>query len=150
VRKGLASVRWPGRLQVLQERPWLVLDGAHNGDSAVRLAEALVECFPASRRHLVLGTSVGKDVPRMLDALLPVCSTVTVTRSHHERSASLENLSRALAERGVVARTVPEVHSAIASALSLAAEDELVVVTGSLFVVGEALERFGPDAGATV
>jgi dihydrofolate synthase/folylpolyglutamate synthase len=140
-------VRWSGRLQVLQERPWLVADGAHNGDSAARLAEALVDCFPGMGRHLVLGTSVGKDVPRMLDALLRLCRTVTVTRSRHERSASLENLGRALAERGVTARTVPVVHEAIASALAAADPDEMVFVTGSLFVVGEALETYGPADG---
>jgi dihydrofolate synthase/folylpolyglutamate synthase len=137
---GLAGVRWPGRLQMIQERPWLVVDGAHNGDSAQRLVEALAECFEASRRHLVFGTSAGKDVTRMLDALLPVVSTVTVTRSHHERSVPLDTLKRSLAERGVEATIVPEVREAVSRALAQAAPDDLVIVTGSLFVVGEVLE----------
>jgi dihydrofolate synthase/folylpolyglutamate synthase len=140
---GLAEVRWPGRLQVVRERPWLVVDGAHNGDSAVRLAEALADCFHAGRRHLVFGTSAGKDVSRMLDALLPVVSTVTLARSHHERSASLDALTQTLAERGVTAVTVPEVREAVDRALAQAAPDDLVIVTGSLFVVGEVLEAYG-------
>ena len=114
---GLAAVRWPGRLQVLRERPWLVVDGAHNGDSAARLAEALGECFAAGRRHLVFGTSVGKDVARMLDALLPLVSTVTLTRSHHERSVPLPDLANALATRGAEAIIVPKVREAIERAL---------------------------------
>jgi dihydrofolate synthase/folylpolyglutamate synthase len=145
IRQGLGEVRWPGRLQVLRERPWLVLDGAHNGDSAQRLAEALGECFEAGRRHLVLGTSVGKDVDRMLDALLPVVSTVTLTRSHHERSIALDRLTQALEARGVPTTTVPEVREAVGQALAQAGSDDLVIVTGSLFVVGEALEAYGPD-----
>jgi dihydrofolate synthase/folylpolyglutamate synthase len=140
VRSGVAQVRWPGRLQVVQERPWLVVDGAHNGDSAVRLAEALGDCFEAGRRHLVFGTSVGKDVPRMLDALLPLVSTVTLTRSHHERSVPLDVLAASLAERGVEAITVPEVREAVAHALAQADSSDLVIVTGSIFVVGEVLE----------
>ena len=145
IRAGLATVRWPGRLQVLRKRPWLVVDGAHNGDSAQRLAQALGECFEPGRRHLVFGTSVGKDVSRMLDALLPVASTVTLTRSHHERSVPLDRLTEAVAERGVAATIVPEVHEAIEHALTQAGPGELVIVTGSLFVVGEALEVYGPE-----
>jgi dihydrofolate synthase/folylpolyglutamate synthase len=147
VRLGLDAVRWPGRLQVVRERPWLVIDGAHNGDSAVRLAEALADCFDAGRYHLVFGTSGGKDVARMMDALLPVVSTVTLTRSHHERSASLDGLARSLTERGAAPMTIPEVREAVETALRQAAPDDLVIVTGSLFVVGEVLEAYGSDAG---
>jgi dihydrofolate synthase / folylpolyglutamate synthase len=147
VRAGIADVDWPGRLQVIRERPWLVLDGAHNGDSAARLAEALGDCFGDRRRHLVFGTSVGKDVTRMMDALLPAVSTVTLTRSHHERSVSLDVLAQALAARGVTATTVPEVSEAVAQALVRAGADDVVIVTGSLFVVGEVLEGYGAAAG---
>jgi dihydrofolate synthase/folylpolyglutamate synthase len=146
VRKGLAGVRWAGRLQVVRERPWLVIDGAHNGDSAVRLAEALADCFDASRYHLVFGTSGGKDVARMMDALLPISASVTLTRSHHERSASLEVLARSLTERGAAPVTIPEVREAVEVALRGAEADDLVIVTGSLFVVGEVLETYGNDA----
>ncbi|MCC7372082.1 MAG: bifunctional folylpolyglutamate synthase/dihydrofolate synthase [Chloroflexi bacterium] len=141
VRSGLASVRWPGRLQVLRSSPWLVLDGAHNGDSARRLAEAVSECFPSERRRLVFGTSVGKDVTRMLDALLPIMDGVTLTRSHHERSVPLDELARIVAARGVEARIIPEVRDAIGETLAEAGPRDLVLVTGSLFVVGEALEE---------
>jgi dihydrofolate synthase/folylpolyglutamate synthase len=145
IRAGLATVRWPGRLQVLRKHPWLVVDGAHNGDSAQRLAEALEECFESRRRHLVFGTSVGKDVTRMFDALLPLAATVTLTRSHHERSVPLDRLTEAIAVRGVATATVPEVREAIGHALAQADPGDLVIVTGSLFVVGEALEAYGPE-----
>jgi dihydrofolate synthase/folylpolyglutamate synthase len=93
----------------------------------------------------VFGTSVGKDVSRMLDALLPIASTVTLTRSHHERSVPLDQLSRAMEARGVTATVIPEVREAVASALAQADPTDLVIVTGSLFVVGEVLEAHGPD-----
>ena len=145
IRAGLADVRWPGRLQVLRERPWLVVDGAHNGASAVRLAEALGECFPPGRRHLVFGTTMGKDVSRMLDALLPISATATLTRSHHERSEPLDQFGQAVEARGVTATIVPEVREAIGHALAQAGPGDVIIVTGSLFVVGEALEAYGPD-----
>lgn len=148
VRTGLASVRWPGRFQVIRERPWLIVDGAHNGDSAGRLVEALDDCFPDTRRHLVFGTSVGKDLPRMLDALLPAAASVRVTRSRHERSVGLDELASAIRGRGMAARATPDVPSAVDAALAEAAPDDLVVVTGSLFVVGEALAAFARQGSA--
>jgi len=128
---------------VLQEQPILVVDGAHNGDSAVRLAEAITECFNSRRCHLVFGTSVGKDQKRMFDALLPIAATVTLTRSRHERSAPLESLAATLAERGTEALIEADVQRAVERVLDRAAPDDLVLVTGSLFVVGEVLETFG-------
>jgi dihydrofolate synthase/folylpolyglutamate synthase len=145
VRHGLANVSWPGRLQLLQVRPTLIVDGAHNGDSAARLAEAVVEAFGERRRHLVFGTSVGKDLRRMFDALLPIASTLTLTRSHHERSVPLPDLAVTLAARGVETLIEPEVRDAVERALAEAAPDDLVIVTGSLFVVGEVLEAYGVD-----
>jgi len=130
---------------VLREQPTLVIDGAHNGDSAVRLAEAVVEAFGERRRHLVFGTSVGKDLRRMFDALLPIASAVTLTRSHHERSVPLPNLAETLAARGVETLIEPEVRDAVTRALAEATPDDLILVTGSLFVVGEVLEAFGTD-----
>ena len=70
---------------------------------------------------------------------------MTLTRSHHERSVPLDQLSQAFEARGVAARTVPEVREAIGYALAQAEPDDLVIVTGSLFVVGEVLEAFGRD-----
>ena len=84
----------------------------------------------------------------MLDALLPIADTVTLTRSHHERSVPLDDLATMLTARGVPTLVVPEVREAIAGALARATAEELVLVTGSLFVVGEALEAFGEGAPA--
>ena len=84
----------------------------------------------------------------MLDALLPISTRVTLTRSHHERSVPLDELAQALAARGVVASIVPEVGEAITGALAQARADDLILVTGSLFVVGEALEAMGDGESA--
>jgi dihydrofolate synthase/folylpolyglutamate synthase len=94
----------------------------------------------------VFGTSAGKDVPRMLDALVPVAADVTLTRSHHERSVPLDDLAATLEARGVQPASIPDVRDAITSALHRSGPDDLVLVTGSLFVVGEALEAFGSGA----
>ena len=71
--------------------------------------------------------------------------TVTLTRSHHDRSASLDQLTQAVEARGITASIVPEVRDAVVQALDRATPEDLVIVTGSLFVVGEALEAYDPE-----
>lgn len=143
IRRGLAEVQWPGRLQILRERPLVVVDGAHNGDSAARLAEALRECFEYRRLHLVLGLSQGKDAAGILDALLPRADRLSVTRSRHERAYPADRLADLIRARGKPARVEPDVAQALRHSVAEADHEDLVCVTGSLFLVAEAIEAAG-------
>lgn len=137
---GVAGARWPGRLEVAGQAPLLVLDGAHNGDSAHKLAAALRAAFRYERLRLVLGTLRDKDLDAILAALLPHASTLILTRSRHPRAHT--DLDRVAA----VARPhlhgdlhlVPDVAAALDQARALASPDDLICVTGSLSVVGDA------------
>jgi len=143
VEQGLASVQWPGRLEILSRQPLVVVDGAHNGDSAHKLADALRESFIYRRLILILGTSTDKDVPGIIAALAPVASVVIATRSRHARAADPERLAaeaRKLCSRVEVAHDLP---TALGVATALAAPSDLVCVTGSLFTVADAREQFG-------
>jgi dihydrofolate synthase/folylpolyglutamate synthase len=138
---GLAKVDWPGRLQVLQREPLLVLDGAHNAFSAEVLGRALEQNFAFDRLLVVLGLSLGKDAQGVVDALGWRADRLYVTRSHHERSADPGALA-ALAHQRVADLRITvrdDVGSAVEDALREARPNDLVLVTGSLFVVGEAL-----------
>lgn len=141
IQAGLAGVEWPGRLQMLQKRPLLVLDGAHNAASADVLRSAIEKNFRYDRLHLVLGLSDGKDAHGVLEALAPGAHQVYLTRAHHERSAQprdLQPLVREVAPR--VAVTIhAELVEAVEAALAAARARDLVLVTGSLFLVGETL-----------
>jgi dihydrofolate synthase/folylpolyglutamate synthase len=141
VQAGLANVDWPGRLQVLSERPLLAIDGAHNAASAAVLRLAIDKYLTFERLYLVLGLSAGKDTHGVLEALAPRAQGVYLTRSHHERSAppgELAPLVREIAPRAEVA-IHDELASAVEAALAAARGGDLVLVTGSLFLVGETL-----------
>jgi dihydrofolate synthase / folylpolyglutamate synthase len=141
MRSGLERVDWPGRLQVLSQRPLIVLDGAHNAASAEVVRHALDTVFNFDRLLLVLGLSEGKDALGVLQSLAPGASQVLLTRSRHERSAppsTLEPLARSLAP-GAHISTHSDVASALDTALASAGPHDLVLVTGSLFLVGEGL-----------
>ena len=95
--RGFATLKWPARVEVLGHRPLLVIDGAHNGASAVALADSLRACFPPTRRTLVFGTSRDKDIRGQLQALLPMFDEVIATRFlENPRSLSPETIASAV------------------------------------------------------
>ena len=143
VREGLRTIDWPGRLQVLSDRPLVVVDGAHNAASAEAVWRALQRDFDFDyeRLILVLGLSEGKDARGVVGALAPHASKIYLTRSKHERAAlpmALEPLVRSVAPRAEVAIR-EDASSAFEAATAAAGRDDMVLVTGSLFLVGEAL-----------
>ncbi len=142
IASGLQTVEWPGRLQVLARQPLVVLDGAHNAASAEVVRHALETDFSFQRLLLVVGLSAGKDAHGVLGTLAPRAERIYLTRSAHERSAppaELEPLVRAAAPRAV-SESFVDARAALDRALADARPDDLLLITGSLFLVGEALE----------
>lgn len=146
---GLGKVQWPGRMQVLRERPRVVVDGAHNGDSARCLAQALRESCAFERLVLVLGMTDGKDVAALAGELAPMADTIITTRSSHSRALEPAALHNQLAALGYPAQLAPDPEAALALALRQAEPNDLVCVTGSLFLVGEVLELVAAAAPAS-
>lgn len=141
---GLASTRWPGRVEIVRHAPLTVVDGAHNADSAEQLRRALAENFPGRPLTLILGTSLDKDLPGIARALVPVASHVILTLSSHPRSASLDQLRAALPTPIPPVETLPDLRAALDRATSLTPPDGLICVTGSLFLVADARELLLP------
>jgi len=141
LQSALKSVEWPGRLQILSRQPLVVLDGAHNAASAEVLGQAIDAAFQFQRLLLVIGLTEGKDAPGVLGPLVPRADAIYLTRSHHERSADPVPLGRTVSTTGhAMVHTFSDATSAFESALAAAKPNDLVLITGSLFLVGEALE----------
>ncbi len=143
VKLGLKGVRWPGRAEVLRRKPTVVVDGAHNGESAEFLGRTLKEEFRYDRLFLILGTSADKDIPALVAPLAPLADFVGVTRSRHPRAAPPEPLARELANFGRVAEIFPDVGAALGEFLGRAGPEDLICVTGSLYLVAEGREFLG-------
>jgi dihydrofolate synthase/folylpolyglutamate synthase len=138
---GLRTVRWPGRFEILSRQPFLVLDGAHNVESARRLMETVREYLPGRRVILVFGVSSDKDVPGMLREL--VSSGVEIghvlsTQAAHPRAEDIESVMEMLQQYNIPAEPAPSVGHALSRAFRLALPEDVILVTGSLFVVAEA------------
>ncbi|MFC2022790.1 bifunctional folylpolyglutamate synthase/dihydrofolate synthase [Chloroflexota bacterium] len=139
---GLKQVRWPGRLQVLRRRPWLVVDGAHNADSARRLTESLERYFDFYRLVLIVGTSVDKDITGMIKELASPPGMVIATRSRHPRAVPPDRLVVEFSKWGITPLVTEDIAAAMELALALATEADLICATGSLFVVAEVMEHW--------
>jgi dihydrofolate synthase/folylpolyglutamate synthase len=136
VRAGLYNTRWPGRCEVIARRPCVVLDGAQNVASCRALKEAVREKFQYEKLILVLGISNDKDIPGICRELSEMTDEVVLTRSANPRAASPEELAKYFPDKLVqISRDVREAKELAARRASA---KDLILVTGSLFVVGEA------------
>jgi dihydrofolate synthase/folylpolyglutamate synthase len=144
VREGLGTVQWPGRLEVVGQRPWLVLDGAHNVDAARVLRQALEAEFPFRHLLLVMGFSQGHDVAAFAEQIAPRADRVFVTASRHPRAASPQTVAETVSQSTTApVHVVPGVAEALDRAREKAAAEDLICVCGSLFVVAQAREACG-------
>lgn len=148
LRDGLSEARSVGRLQVLDRRPTLVADVAHNPDAASALFGALGEVFTCDRVIVVLGIMADKDARGFLAEMRGRADLVVATRASTPRAADPEDLKSVADELGIACRVVETPGAAIAEALSEASERDLVLITGSHYTVGDALEALGVGLAA--
>ncbi len=165
IREGLRQVCWPGRLEILGREPFVVVDCAHNADSAGKLKAALEELFVYRHLILIFGASADKDIEGMMRELFPLAQQVIITQARHPRAAD-PGVLREKAWRRTSRALMPEdfgeplvlwprdkglsravmVSDSVDGALSLALEkagpQDLICVTGSVFVVAEAREAW--------
>ena len=137
IARGIATVRWPGRLERVHERPSVYLDGTHNPAGARELLAFWEEHFQGKRILLVYGAMRDKAVDEITGLLFPRAATVIVTQPRQARAISadaLSSMTRHLAKRMEV---VAEPEEALERALELAARDDAVFATGSLYLVGD-------------
>jgi dihydrofolate synthase/folylpolyglutamate synthase len=142
IQEGFAHASWAGRFEILQRQPPVVVDSAHNRDSAIKLRQALEDYFPGKRVILVFGASEDKDIAGMFDELLPLASRLIVTRSFHPRAADPQQLVDEAARRNHSVSVVPAIEDALVEGLRLLDESSLLLVTGSIFIAAGARESW--------
>ena len=141
VKEGLRSVNWPGRLEVISKEPLVVVDGAHNVYSMKLLSSAVREYFVFDNIVIVIGMAIDKDLPNMVNELVSLSPKVVATQSRHPRAEIAENVGRMFSEKGLDVEVVEEVGKAVNRGLSIAGNNDLVLATGSLYVVSEVREE---------
>jgi dihydrofolate synthase/folylpolyglutamate synthase len=143
IRTGLETVNWPGRLQSITRGSgqYILLDGAHNVAGAKALLSALEKNFTAARRTLILGVLQDKDWRHICETLAPMAERIFTVPVASERTADARELAAACCAANPAAEIAA--CDSLRRALDQVANDRFVVVTGSLYLVGEALELLG-------
>jgi dihydrofolate synthase/folylpolyglutamate synthase len=139
--QGMKEVDWEGRLQIINRHPLVVVDGAHNQDSARKLQQALKQYFKFEKALLIIGMSSDKDLAGIAAELAPAFRKVIVTRADHPRAMATAPIVAEFKRHGLEASQTDDVHQALQLALSLAGKDDIICVTGSLFVAAGAIEE---------
>lgn len=135
IKSGLVKTIWPGRCEVIARNPAVVLDGAQNVASAQVLSKAIKDNFKYKKLILVLGISDDKDIKGMCDELYNLADIVIVTQANNPRAAKPETITRQFNSNEI--KITHSIKEAKKLAYKLAGKKDLILVTGSLFVVGE-------------
>jgi dihydrofolate synthase / folylpolyglutamate synthase len=137
IRSGLQNVTWPGRMEVMLTDPTVVIDGAHNGEGIGVLIHELRELRGGRRIRLLFAVMEDKDWRLMVNALAEVVDEIVLTRvSQLERSADPVQLQQEVAGK-LQSQVIPDPRLAVESLVKSAASNELIVITGSLYLLGE-------------
>jgi len=151
IERGIRETRWPGRFQVIPARacspglilPELILDVAHNPAGAWALRSALSESYDDRPLVFVFGAMRDKAISEMTEILFPLATRVIATRPENPRAASAEEIREAASRTGTEVETIANVKAALETALAGATGRAVVVVTGSIYLVGEAMRLLG-------
>ncbi|HIJ86851.1 MAG TPA: bifunctional folylpolyglutamate synthase/dihydrofolate synthase [Desulfuromonadales bacterium] len=134
--KGIARAEWPGRMELIAGTPRLLLDGAHNPAGGAALAEALKD-YSYARLLMVTGVCEDKDVEQIYAPLLPLVESIYTVTPAIDRSMKDVVLSRFFRTQGVESEPCGTAVAGVSRARGLASANDLILVCGSLFVVGE-------------
>jgi dihydrofolate synthase / folylpolyglutamate synthase len=145
VREGLAQVRWPARMELVQQHPKILLDSAHNPMGMRRLAHNLQEIYQYRQLILIFGVLADKDYRAMLRIILPLSGRIILTRPRSDRALPPENMEPLPELRGKMVSVIPDIGEALDLARSMAGPDDIIVGAGSIYFVGELLKIIRPE-----
>ena len=140
ITKGFEAVKWPGRFEIIQHEPLVIVDSAHNQDSALRLRLAMDDYLNGKPIILLFGASEDKDVQGMFTYLLPRVQSVVATRSEHPRAMDPNILVELAHQFGKHAVFTDNIETGLSEALRLAGKEKVVMIAGSIFIAAAARE----------
>ena len=141
IRKGLETVKWPGRFELLRHAPAFVLDGSHNAHGMRATVQSLRDRFPGEKFVFLLSIMADKDVDEMLDLLAPLAKRFVTVAAHTPRALPAETLAEAIRTRSIPTEAAPGIEEGVARAVELGGQGP-VCALGTLYFSGEVREAF--------
>jgi dihydrofolate synthase/folylpolyglutamate synthase len=139
IHQGFKNASWPCRFELINKKPLIIVDSAHNGDSAQKLSSTVRDYLKNSDVTLIFGASEDKDIKAMFSSLLPISDVIIMTKSIHPRAAEPKQLQDIAREMGRESHSTESIEKAIDFAMGVK-KDNVILVTGSIFVAAAAKE----------
>jgi dihydrofolate synthase/folylpolyglutamate synthase len=139
---GLKNTRWEARMEILQDRPLFLLDGAHNPAGIDVLRRSLKNDFSFQRLILIFGALADKDYRMMLQIIAPLASKIILTQIKTGRAVPVNDIMETVKELGYAAIVTKDVNQAIKQAMAIARKQDLICATGSFYLAGEVKQAF--------
>ena len=136
IRTGLKNARWAGRMEICGKDPLVILDGAHNADGILQLANSIKTYFANKKVTLILGVLGDKEYDKMAEHILPHSDSVILTEPHSERKLDVFSLARSISKHNGMIYTEKEIEAAYEKALSITPDDGIILCCGSLYMIG--------------
>jgi dihydrofolate synthase/folylpolyglutamate synthase len=149
IEQGIASAVWPGRIEKVHTHPDIYLDGAHNPAAARELSVFLEENLPGRKLILIFGALRDKAVDEIAGILFPLASEVIFTQPNTSRSISASQLAEIAGHHAAHFKIIPDAEKALESAIAQAAPQDVVCITGSLYLVGQLRHHWQPTVRAS-
>lgn len=137
IEESLKDVKWIGRLETLNRKPLIVIDGAHNIDGIRALKNNIRKYFKYNKMYLLLGILADKQVGEMIEEITPMAEKVFALTPHNERAEINEDLKNEIKKINSNVESIDDYKTAIKKAINEADEDDLILVSGSLYMIGD-------------
>lgn len=138
---GLSSVLWKGRMEIMKQKPMVVIDGAHNIDGIEKLAEGIKMYFKYKKLYLIIGILADKQVDDMLSAIVPMAERVIAVTPHSDRAEDAYALRDRILQFNADCVAIQDYEQAYLQGLSFCEEDDLLIICGSLYMIGDMRKR---------
>ncbi|MDF2906610.1 MAG: hypothetical protein K0R34_1931 [Herbinix sp.] len=140
VTRGLSCAKWSGRLEVIARKPYFIIDGAHNEDAAMKLAESIRAYFPDRRMIYIMGVFADKDYSRILELTAPLADTIITLTPNNSRALASRDLALAAQKYCPEVFDAKTTEQAVRMAYDLAQKEDVILAFGSLSFLGELKE----------
>ncbi|KOA20204.1 folylpolyglutamate synthase [Clostridium homopropionicum DSM 5847] len=137
IEKGLSKVKWIGRMEILERRPLTIIDGAHNIDGIVKLRESLEEYLNYKDVVLILGILADKQVEAMIRIIAPIAKRIICVTPHSDRGELAATLKSEVEKYNTNCEAIEDYKKAYEKAISYCSEDDLLLISGSLYMIGD-------------
>ena len=136
IRTGISETVWKGRMEIVSENPFFMIDGAHNSHGVLALANSLKQLYPGEKFHFIMGVMADKDYEEMIDVLLPLALDFITVTPESSRALQSKDLAECIQRKGVSAKYVDDMQDVICPILAGEPREHKTIAFGSLYFIG--------------